>query len=502
MSHIKLIMPGSFDFHEPVAQLVKYSSHGLRGDDLREFVKRASVQFIDKVAALKPAPGEVPIHVIALGAHEWYGFNRNGDGFKEAVCKEYHPTFQKYARWYRDHQNKDPSKGRGKIVASAYNGDMRRIELLVNLFATKEAAERNGGLVADEEMEKLANGEDIPVSMACRVSHDICSGCGNKAASRAEYCGPEMCKYGGCRDNLAKTFDDGTTLGVFNPDPRYFDISKVFRPADRIAYTLGMAKRAADMEELMKEASDVYGAERSSSAIAEKLGVSMPLWQLADGPWTDPKLLGQLKVASDLVALEDQVSAESSLSPHSRAFAPEVQPLRDDAPDIRSGPFKLAHVVTALADERCMLPPDTFIAMLTGNEVTNSVKIAADLVRERLPGVFSRMAESPDLENQLRANPYLPGGPVPRRVRHWVLKHASEWSMDRPRVIQRLQLSTLRHPDPVQQRPMMKVATAGNVEELANHYAMYQLGFLAKNASRPGYSFMKELAIRSNFTNS
>jgi hypothetical protein len=498
MAIVKLIAPGSYNFREPVAQLIKMSKRGLRGPDLGDFVKRASVQFIDKMASMQLAPGEVPVHLIALGAEEYFGFNRNGDGFKEAVCQKYHPTFVKYARWYRDHQNKDKSKGRGIIKASAYNGTMRRIELLVALNGTKEAADRNGGLVADEELEKLARGEDIPVSMACRVSHDVCSSCGNKAKSRAEYCGPEMCKYGGCRDNLAKTFDDGYTLGVFNDDPAYFDISKVFRPADRIAYTLGMAKAAADYQALLKEAADTYGAERSSAVLAERMGVTAPLWLMADGPWADPRLTGQLKVANDLIALEDSIAAEKMPSQHDRAFAAEVQPTCTDVPDVRTGPFKLAHVMTALAAERCLLPLESFLALLTGNET--SVKTAADRVAERLPGVYNRLASDPGLENELRNNPYLPGGPAPRRIRHWVLKHAAEWSLDRPSIVQRLQLSTLRRPRMLgNRRPMTKVAMAGNVDEMARHYALYQLGFLHANAAAPDAGFMKEMVVRSNF---
>jgi len=498
MAHVKLITPGSQNFHEPIAQRIKLARNGLRGSDMDAFVKRASVQFIDKVASMRLNPGEVPVHLIAVGAHEYYGFNRNGDGFKEAECQKCHPTFKKYARWYRNHDNKDPKKGRGIVKASAYNGDMRRIELIVALNSTKEAADRNGGLVADEEMEKLARGEDIPVSMACRVAYDECSGCGNKAQSRAEYCGPEMCKYGGCKDNLAKTFDDGTTLGVFNPNPSYFDISNVFRPADRIAYTIGMAKAAADYEGMLKAAADTYGETRSSGYLAEKLGVTPPLWLMADGPWADPKIVGQLKVASDLISLEDEISAEEVPSPLDRSFMPDVQPLRTDAPDVRTGPFKLAHVVTALSDEKCLLPLDSFLVLLTGNDI--GIKTAADRVADRLPGVYNRLATDPRLEEELRNSPYVPGGPTPRRVRHWVLKHAAEWSLDRPSVVQRLQLSTLRHPTPLgSRRPMTKVAVAGNVDELAKHYALYQLGFLQAHAADPDAKFMQDLVVRSNF---
>ena len=154
---------------DPV-QFVKLSSRGLVGHDRREFLeKRAAAPiFADKLASLQLKPGDVPIHVIAVGATEGYGENRNGDAFSEATCKKAHETFVKHARFYRNHKNKDPKKSFGKVALSAYNDRMRRIELLILGNGTKEAAERNGGLVMRSELqEKLDSRDPIAVSMAC-----------------------------------------------------------------------------------------------------------------------------------------------------------------------------------------------------------------------------------------------------------------------------------------------------------------------------------------------
>jgi len=309
-----------------------------------------------------------------------------------------------------------------------------------------------------------------------------------------------MCKYGGCKDNMAKTFDDGFTLGVDNPKPRFFDISKVFRPADRIAYTLGMAKAASDYQEIIKEAAATYGAECGSAALAAKMGITAPLWITADGPWSAPHVVAQLKIASALIAFEDELAKDDVPSPHDRAFMACVQPMRDDAPDIQHGHFKLAHVMSALAAEKCMLPLGSFIRLLTDSD---NVKSAADAVAARLPGVYNRLATDPTLENDLRYNLYMPTGAAPRRVRHWTMKHASEWSLDRQCVAQRLQLSTLRSPTPPPGRkPLMKVAAAASTDAMAKEYALYQLGFLAANAGDDDAEFMQKMAVRSNFVRS
>ena len=491
MAFTKIITPGSQDFSEPVAQMVKIASTGLRGADLGDFVKRASVQFADKIAQVKLGPGEVPVHLLAVGATEAYGPNRNGDGFKEACCQEHHPTFVKLARWYRDHDNKNPAKGRGIVKLSHYNPKMRRIELLVALHATKEAADRNGGLVADEEMEKLAKGEDIPVSMACRVSHDVCSGCGNRARTRKDYCGPDECvKYGGLRDNIARTFEDGHTLHADNPDPAFFDISQVYRNADRIAFTMG---KYAEYQEMLKAAGVPDGCDRGGAAIAEALGVAPPMWMLTEGPWSDPRIVGQLKVAQELIKAEELPTTWAA--PSTRAFTSVVQPARNELPE---GPYKLAHVVSALASEQCMLPLPAFIAVVAG-ETPEKAASVAEAVAPRLPGVFNRLASDPRLEEDLRRNPYVPQGPAPRRLRHWAMKYANEWSLDRDRVVERLQLAMLRapmaHPQP---RQLCKVAMVTKTDEMAKEYALYQLGLLHHLTGQPDADFRVGLVAQSN----
>jgi len=225
---IKVITPHSQDFGESVSSLIKISSKGLVGSDLSSFIKRAGAGTANLLKGIEFKPGEQPIHMIAIGSTEAYGPNRNGDGFKEATCRKHHDTFVKHARWYRNHKNKDPKASYGLVKASTYNDKMKRVELIVALNGTKEAAARNGGLLADKEMQKIARGDDNwGVSMACKVAYDVCSGCGNKARNRDEYCEESDCNYGGCRSNLTKVAADGHVLHVDNPNPTWFDISDV-----------------------------------------------------------------------------------------------------------------------------------------------------------------------------------------------------------------------------------------------------------------------------------
>jgi hypothetical protein len=250
----KAIDVGSWDFQDKTASIVPVSSQGLTGRDRFNFFEKraAAITFKKELDNLKLASGDIPVHLIAVGATEFYNCNKNGDGFCEQTCRDRHHTFVKNASVYRHHANSDKSKRYGKVAASAYNDDMHRIELLVVLNGTKQAAARNGGLVIpDDSLQKLASGDALPWSMGCRVSHDVCNNCFNKAASPKDYCQEHECinpktgkKMFGCKKGLTKVAEDGAVQYVENPNCTYMDISEVTVPADRTAFGY-VAKYAA-----------------------------------------------------------------------------------------------------------------------------------------------------------------------------------------------------------------------------------------------------------------
>lgn len=231
------------DFGEPYLQLIKWSSEGLRGNDFKEFVKRAG-KLASIVQKLHVYPGEELVHDIALGAGEYYGANRNGDFWGEDDLRRCHGTFVKHARAYRFHCNKDTEKSYGIVKASHYNEDAHRVDLILALNGSKEAALRNGGLTADEELELLHSGKMYSTSMAAKIAADICRGCSNRARTRDEYCLGEdeggHCKRGGVKNRMCFTHDDGFINGVDNPDPLFFDISRVPRGACRTSHAMGL----------------------------------------------------------------------------------------------------------------------------------------------------------------------------------------------------------------------------------------------------------------------
>src|SRR4051812_36358490 len=115
MGMVKIIGPGAWDFGQEQVVAVKMASAGLGGHDLRTFIKRAGHYLADLARKLDFQPGEIPLHMIAVGSTEFVGPNRNSDGFKDDVCRKYHHTFKKYAKYYKDHLNKNPEKSYGIV---------------------------------------------------------------------------------------------------------------------------------------------------------------------------------------------------------------------------------------------------------------------------------------------------------------------------------------------------------------------------------------------------
>jgi len=429
-------------FAEPQTYRIKVSSRGLIGSDRRSLLKRASIDFVDAAEKLaSEEAGLVPVHVIALGCTEAYGPNRNGDGFREEVCKKYHNTFTKYARAYREHANRDPSKSYGVIKKSAYNPSMKRIELLVGYFATKEAAEKYGGKIADKELEILEKGGSLPVSMSCIVSHDICSGCGNKASTRAEYCGPELCKYDGLKYNMGRVFEDGHILHADNPDPKFIDLSYVAKNADRIAYTIGSLTKTASVNPEITNLSGLFVSK--DKTLKQKLLID--------------KLAELEKSAYDYTIFDN---AFAGIIRESEIFTEYPKPLQ---------------ALNYLAKQGSLMPLKAFLDILAGKNTGDKYKKVASA----LPGIFSSLKVDDGLDFKLSRNSYLADYVPTTDIIKWATQFAGKWNIDESGLIKRAQLNLIRHPDFVIPKNFKLEKTASTAaEELAKEYALYELAVL------------------------
>lgn len=437
---IKIINPGSWNFGEEPVCHIKAASSGLRGDDLRAFVKRAGHYLANEFKKLNFAPGEIPIHMIALGSTEFLGPNRNGDGFKEASCIKFHNTFEKFARFYRDHNNKDPKKSYGVVKRAFYNPDMHRVELIVGLNGTKEAADRNNGLVADKERDKLESGRDLGVSMSCKVAHDTCSWCGNKAKTRKDYCDSSTCEAGGLKSHMGEILKCGHHLHADNPEPVFFDISHVVRPADRTAYVTGV---------LGKEASTL-SSEKIDDIFEYQAAAWIPSSVNEDAA---------IKIARDLSL------TENSFDP--RNLAGIVRHPR--TPIVLPAHIKLAQALPALARMGIVLPIEDFLA-ITGTPQTKIAAVAS-YARSSLPGIYTRLAET-DIDESILSKFGWPQI-ITKAATTWASTYASDYALDDKTILKRLYRGAMCEKQPVSTTGLRKEANTSDA--LSAIYAAYTL---------------------------
>jgi hypothetical protein len=330
---IKAFSPDHFNLgNDAPFEILRFSSKGL--DSGQE--KRANM-FSKLIEGYTPSNDKTAVHTIAMTASEKFGFNRNGDGWKRANLIRDHPTFTSHAKVFRHHKNTPMDPSFGTVKAAMYNADMDRVELLMELDNSKCA----------EELSLLERNGSYPVSMACKIAHDVCSICSNKAKTPREYCWH-------VKEALGKILDDGRVVGVDNPNSTFFDISRVIRPADRVAYTLKTASHGTS----------------GGAALAEELGYS-----LNDLDSLDATLNCSFKSAEEKRKILEKLSKmEKRIDGVVRPILIDAQEEVDDAVKKLSAyiPVHLDSVMRGLSDAGVVLRPAEFYTLMTGTKLSAS----------------------------------------------------------------------------------------------------------------------------------
>jgi hypothetical protein len=219
---------------------------------------------------MKRDPNRYYVVINALGSMEVWGSNRNGDGFPKkglkhvslrsdmGTAEDYgYKTFEYYAKLFKHHVNKPDSPSFGEVIFSHWNEALQRVELIVAIDIKSGA----------DIIEALDNGQNVAVSMGCKVRYDECSICGNLAKTVKKYCSHLKNHMGeviskDLADKWSREFGKmilpGTVVYAINNFPRFFDISKVFIGADGISYVLGKAAKSGSIT-LSAEVADAYG---------------------------------------------------------------------------------------------------------------------------------------------------------------------------------------------------------------------------------------------------
>lgn len=138
---------------------------------------------LDYIKTVEPIPGHTVSLILGLGSYEFYGLNRNGDGFNERPykvgcsngpgrdawvledeCIQHHYKTYENGHVFLHHANKDPKKAVGKVLKAFWNPYMHRVEVLESLDNKR----------APHIAEQIADGEYPAKSMGTRIPFDVC----------------------------------------------------------------------------------------------------------------------------------------------------------------------------------------------------------------------------------------------------------------------------------------------------------------------------------------
>lgn len=368
---------------EPTVQII-------RPQDSRLYHVKLANEALDYIKDVKPQDGKTLLLVLAMTAGDFYGFNRNGDGWperplragktditEEETLPHHYKTFETHGNVYRHHVNKDPEKRIGEIQKAFYNYKMHRVELLIALI----------NRLAEDLVQTIESGKSIACSMGCRVRNDICSICGNQAPNRSMYCEH-------ARNHLGDILPDGRKVGVWNPSPTFFDISAVRRPAEPVAWSMKKVAEpiivsSAEMGEKVEDAQHKAAQLRKMSVIEKVIKGEIPLAK------TDDSRLHGLKNFEDIA----------------RTAASNMPAIDDDT--IKSMlKFKPAEVLSTLASMGIILTTPEFLKFFIW-KLDPEAKINDQVLRKSVEiqrAVFDILANNPHLLDDIKSSGFLGTG--------------------------------------------------------------------------------------------
>ena len=418
--------------------------------------------------SVTPVPGKTYILVLAMGSSEYYGPNRNGDAFEEKELKRHHKTFETNAHVFKSHVNKDPAKSYGKVVKSFYNDDMHRVELILEIDNNK----------APDIVDKVNSGQSVAVSMGCKIKYDVCSICGNKAPTRADYCTH-------LKNELNKIYPDGRIVCAYNPKPNFFDISIVWRPADKTGY---MLKKVANSREIGP----------SSAWLAEKIAARVTLAKYLNKAAEIEKMVSGVGYKAPTSEMGTSDSGDSYLTKQwLTTVVPKLKqsfvPINDEDKEFLSSK-NLPKVLSSLSSMGIFLATPEFLDLIyikaTGTKAPEG--LATRLV-ELQGDIFNLVAKYPDMAEELIYNKVAPTGTeaVDTEVRDKISKYIplrsldESWLISRPSGFLKSASEDLCSTDYSLPRAKTNVPYLDKVASIT--YAMYVASVMDSVAS-PGYS--------------
>jgi hypothetical protein len=324
---------------------------------------RSSVVTSDVWRNNAPDDRHFGVHLIAYGCTPWYLFNRNRDAFSDTATQRKVATFVSHGAVYEEHKHHDRKFSKGNVKFAAWNPEMHRAELIVHVDKDK----------MPDAYEDAKAGKELGWSMGCKVAGDVSECCNHFARTPDYYCDHMLRRKGQYIPERRKY------AYVWNPEPTFFDISRVKRPACRIAYYLSYR---------------LPGGEKVAAHTDVSAGYSSAVTHVKTASSKEYDLGKYSKTASTLSQLEERVSAhltsrEISTSIITDGLFAELHTkhaftIEEAAVNELRG-LRVESVFHKLASRRIILPPVLFYALALDRSVSEiqtdtDIKTAVALV--------------------------------------------------------------------------------------------------------------------------
>lgn len=420
--------------------------------DPSHLVKRAGSE---KFKNVKVAKNQVPVHLIALGSYEGTGANRNLDMFLEKDCRNNHSTFVKAGRavhW--NHKNKKNDPKYGDIYASDYNEPMKRIELLIGL-------DKDNSKNADV-LTKIEKGGQVPFSMASRQAFDLCSICKHKAPDSEH-----RCEH--IPSQLGEITKEGNMVMMINPNPNWFEISLVHKPADRVAYSLNSSSKEASDNDIqdrynnnLKQAQEIY------------LPSSLILSKYASSKRSLLNKISKLEKHIDAVASgKIENSRDKYIKEHASKLNQAEQISEKTLSELRK--FDHHKLLKCLADNGIIFTPEEFYKYLFDNRMNES---HLEDMKSHLPSAHQSLQNEDEEINNEDFNPDEISS-VPSSIMNLVKELTNDHSLFGDKAHNRvMRITIIKRMAPELKKESSVKSTSLFGKQLALKYANYQLSAL------------------------